>query len=81
MGGFGLNITNGEAPGLFADRGLAAATLSMELTFRQTAFAADQAPARRAAGVRTAAADADPQLPPPLGRPAPARVRRTPPAA
>lgn len=42
VGGFGLNITNGEALAFFADRGLAAATLSMELTFRQTAFAADR---------------------------------------
>ena len=32
VGGFGLNITNGEALAFFADRGLAAATLSMELT-------------------------------------------------
>ena len=42
VGGFGLNITNGEALAFFAERGLAAATLSMELTFRQTAFAANR---------------------------------------
>lgn len=40
VGGFGLNITNADALAFYAERGLAAATLSMELTFRQTAFAA-----------------------------------------
>ncbi len=35
LGGFGLNITNREALAFFAEQGLAAATLSMELTFPQ----------------------------------------------
>jgi len=40
VGGFGLNLMNGEAVAAYAAEGLAAATLSMELTFKQTAFAA-----------------------------------------
>lgn len=40
VGGFGLHIANGEALAFFKEKGLAAATLSMELTFRQMAFAA-----------------------------------------
>ncbi len=39
VGGFGLNLTNGEAVAAYAAEGLRAATLSMELTFAQTAFA------------------------------------------
>lgn len=35
VGGFGLNLTNREALAFFAERGLDAATLSMELTFGQ----------------------------------------------
>ncbi|MBQ4332642.1 MAG: U32 family peptidase [Clostridia bacterium] len=35
VGGFGLNITNKEALNFYAERGLTAATLSMELTFGQ----------------------------------------------
>ena len=35
MGGFGLNLTNREALAFYAERGLDAATLSMELTFGQ----------------------------------------------
>ncbi len=41
IGGFGLNLTNREAVTAYAARGLAAATLSMELTFRQLSFSAD----------------------------------------
>lgn len=41
VGGFGLNLTNTEAVAAYADEGLAAATLSMELTFSQLGFAAD----------------------------------------
>ncbi len=41
VGGFGLNLTNREAVNAYAEEGLAAATLSMELAFSQTAFAAD----------------------------------------
>ncbi|MBQ5841235.1 MAG: DUF3656 domain-containing protein, partial [Clostridia bacterium] len=37
IGGFGLNITNQQALAFFAEKGLAAATLSMELTFPQIA--------------------------------------------
>ncbi|MGI6264278.1 MAG: U32 family peptidase [Acutalibacteraceae bacterium] len=40
VGGFSLNITNRGTLDAFARRGLAAATLSMELTFRQGDFAA-----------------------------------------
>lgn len=39
IGGFGLNITNREALNAYAAEGLAAATLSFELTFRQMGFA------------------------------------------
>lgn len=39
IGGFGLNLTNAQALAEAADWGLAAATLSFELTFRQMAFA------------------------------------------
>jgi putative protease len=35
IGGFGLNITNRQALAFYHERGLAAATLSMELTFPQ----------------------------------------------
>ena len=35
IGGFGLNLTNREALSFYAERGLDAATLSMELTFSQ----------------------------------------------
>ena len=35
VGGFGLNLTNREAIAFYAERGLDAATLSMELTFGQ----------------------------------------------
>ncbi len=35
LGGFGLNVTNGEAAAFYAERGLAALTLSPELAFRQ----------------------------------------------
>ena len=35
VGGFGLNLTNREALAFYAERGLDAATLSMELTFGQ----------------------------------------------
>ncbi|MBQ8682944.1 MAG: U32 family peptidase [Clostridia bacterium] len=35
VGGFGLNLTNREAVSFYAEHGLAAATLSMELTFPQ----------------------------------------------
>ncbi len=35
VGGFGLNLTNKEALAFYAERGLDAATLSMELTFGQ----------------------------------------------
>ena len=35
VGGFGLNLTNKEALAFYAERGLEAATLSMELTFGQ----------------------------------------------
>ena len=35
VGGFGLNLTNREALSFYAQRGLTAATLSMELTFGQ----------------------------------------------
>ena len=35
MGGFGLNLTNRDALAFYAERGLDAATLSMELTFGQ----------------------------------------------
>lgn len=41
IGGFGLNLTNREAVAAYAACGLVAATLSMELTFRQLSFAAD----------------------------------------
>jgi len=41
VGGFGLNLTNREAVAAYAAEGLGAATLSMELTFGQTAFAAE----------------------------------------
>lgn len=41
MGGFSLNITNPDALAVYADMGLSAATLSMELTFRQGRFALD----------------------------------------
>ncbi len=37
IGGFGLNITNEQALAFYAEHGLAAATLSMELTFPQIA--------------------------------------------
>ena len=37
IGGFGLNITNEQALAFYAEQGLAAATLSMELTFSQIA--------------------------------------------
>ena len=37
IGGFGLNVTNGQALAFYAEHGLAAATLSMELTFPQIA--------------------------------------------
>ncbi len=40
VGGFGLNLTNTAALSALAEEGLAAATLSMELTFGQMAFAA-----------------------------------------
>ncbi len=40
VGGFGLNLVNEDALAFYAERGLAAATLSMELTFRQTAHIA-----------------------------------------
>lgn len=39
VGGFGLNLTNGEAVAAYAAAGLLAATLSMELTFGQMGFA------------------------------------------
>jgi putative protease len=39
VGGFGLNLTNGEAVAAYAAEGLRAATLSMELTFGQMGFA------------------------------------------
>ncbi len=39
VGGFGLNLTNSDAVAAYAAEGLQAATLSMELTFAQTAFA------------------------------------------
>lgn len=39
VGGFSLNITNPDALAVYADMGLSAATLSMELTFRQGQFA------------------------------------------
>lgn len=39
VGGFGLNITNRDALEYFAGQGLKAATLSMELSFPQMAFA------------------------------------------
>lgn len=38
LGGFGLNLFNGEALAFFADKGLDAAVLSMELSFRQMGF-------------------------------------------
>ena len=38
LGGFGLNLTNAQAVAAYAEKGLAAATLSMELTFGQMAF-------------------------------------------
>ncbi len=38
FGGFSLNITNPAALAVYADMGLSAATLSMELTFRQGEF-------------------------------------------
>ena len=38
VGGFGLNLTNGEALQAYAAEGLAGAMLSFELTFRQTGF-------------------------------------------
>jgi putative protease len=41
VGGFGLNLTNREAVAAYAEVGLQAATLSMELAFSQMGFAAD----------------------------------------
>lgn len=41
VGGFGLNLSNRDALDAMAEEGLAAAVLSMELTLRQMAFAAD----------------------------------------
>ena len=42
VGGFGLNIFNAQALAFYKEKGLVAATLSMELTFRQMAFAASR---------------------------------------
>lgn len=39
IGGFGLNVTNRDTLSAYAEQGLAAATLSFELTFSQMAFA------------------------------------------
>lgn len=39
VGGFGLNVANSDALGFYARRGLAAATLSVELAYAQMGFA------------------------------------------
>ena len=41
VGGFGLNLFNGKAVAAYADEGVQAATLSMELAFSQMGFAGD----------------------------------------
>ncbi len=43
VGGFGLNITNSDALAFYQEKGLTAATLSMEMTFSQMSFAKEAA--------------------------------------